>query len=269
MQLNHFLVCIYPYVNFFRRLPALLTLLGVLFGTLQPLQAADFKNLSAEDKEAVGEFVREYILDNPEIIFDALARYEFFMKQQLIANYAAKIDEYSEVLFNSPYAWAGGNLDGDISIIEFLDYRCGFCREAFELVNSVITSDGNIRYIVKEFPILGEDSYRSAQMALAIRELSGDTAYKVTHDYLMTLTEPISDKIINKIAKDNGILPQELTQVADSDIVTEAINETYTLANIFEINGTPTFIIGNSIYRGFLGIDELEKAVELARSKQY
>jgi protein-disulfide isomerase len=84
----------------------------------------------------------------------------------------------ADAIFNSAADWAGGNPNGDVTVVEFVDYRCGYCRKAHDEVSQLVETDGNIRLVMKEFPILGEDSLTSARFAIAVRRLAGDDAYK-------------------------------------------------------------------------------------------
>ena len=106
--------------------------------------------------------------------------------------------------------FVGGNPNGDITLVEFMDYRCGYCRKAYSEVDELITTDGNIRFVVKEFPILGEASMLSAQFAIALRQLHGDEAYGRAHDALMTLRGEPTPETLSRVATDLGLDPQPI-----------------------------------------------------------
>ena len=142
--------------------PALTAL--ALLGT--PAQAFDVTQMSDAERAAFGAEIRAYILENPQLIIEAVN-----LLEQQQADAAAQTDltlvsENAEDLFNDGYSWVGGNPDGDITLVEFMDYRCGYCRRAMPEVAKLLAEDGNIRLIVKEFPILGEASMRSSRFAV-------------------------------------------------------------------------------------------------------
>ena len=147
-----------------------------------PAHAMDLTELTDAERAQFRAEVRAYLMENPEVILQAV---EQMQNRQAEAQMQADFDlvtANADEIFDDGYSWVGGNPDGDITLVEFLDYRCGYCRRAAEEVEQLIASDGNIRFIVKEFPILGEASVLSSRFALAVREVAGDDAYKAAHD---------------------------------------------------------------------------------------
>ena len=145
-----------------------------------------FTNLSDNDRLAIQAEIRAYILNNPEVIIEAVQNLENKKRQNQDEVNLSLIQSNYDELFNDNISWQGGNLNGDITIIEFLDYRCGYCRKAHEEVKKLIKSDGNIRLIIKEYPILGEKSTLSARLAISVLQKHGPEGYKIVHDKLMT-----------------------------------------------------------------------------------
>ena len=107
-------------------------------------------------------------------------------------------------LFADQASWVGGNPDGDITVVEFMDYRCGYCRKAYQEVEDLVKADGNIRLVLKEYPILGEDSVTSARFAIAVLQLHGNDAYKKAHDALITLRGAPDAETLGRLATDLG-----------------------------------------------------------------
>ena len=171
------------------------------------------------------------------------------------------LSQNKEFLFNDPNSWVGGNPDGDITIVEFIDYRCGYCRKAYDEINDLVQSDGNIRFIVKEFPILGEDSTASSRFAIAVKLLHGDAAYAAVHDELITLRGAPDAETLGRLATSLGHDPAALLAKMASDEVTQIIAANHAFAQAMNITGTPTFFVGDTILRGYLPQAEMAKIV--------
>jgi protein-disulfide isomerase len=137
----------------------------------------DLQSMTPDQREAFGEAVRDYLMENPQVIMEAVAVLEQRESQQQAEADVALVNSNAEALFDDGFSWVGGNPDGDVTIVEFIDYRCGYCRRAHPEVEELVASDGNIRLIVKEFPILGEASLVSSRFAVATHLVAGDEAY--------------------------------------------------------------------------------------------
>lgn len=122
-----------------------------------PAQAFDLSKLTEAERSALRDEVRSYLLDNPEVIMEAIEVLETRQQQAAAENDVDLIKANATAIFEDANSWVGGNPEGDITVVEFLDYRCGYCRKAYGEVEELVKSDGNIRFIVKEFPILGRD----------------------------------------------------------------------------------------------------------------
>mgnify|MGYP006213407919 CR=1 FL=1 len=125
---------------------------------------------------AFREEVRAYLIENPEVLIEAMNVLQDREAQTAAARDQQMLADNHDVIFNDGVSWVGGNPDGDITMVEFIDYRCGYCRKSYEEVEELVKSDGNIRFVVKEFPILGEASLLSSQFAISILQLHGPEA---------------------------------------------------------------------------------------------
>ena len=152
------------------------TALALALTLTAPAHAFDLSQMSDAEREAFRAEIRAYLLENPEVIMEAVAVLEQRDAEKQAQADVDLIAANANALFNDPSSWIGGNPDGDITMVEFVDYRCGYCRKAHDEVAELISSDGNIRFIVKEFPILGEASLTSSRFALAVRQIAGDDA---------------------------------------------------------------------------------------------
>ena len=229
--------------------------------------AMDINNLTNADRKVLQKEIRRYILENPDIIFEAAdivrkreAALEVQEDEELIQS------NFHEIFYDN-YSYVGGNPDGDITIVEFVDYKCGYCRKAAELVRELIAKDANIRFVVKEFPILGEASLVSSKFAIAVKNIGGPEKYKVAHDILLALTAEPTEIYLRRIAKELELNPEELFEAMQSDLVAQEIDQTGELAQKLQISGTPTFILGDQFLRGFVPLEILSKAIHSERTK--
>ena len=175
-----------------RILPAL----AIALGLATPVFADDdfdIGAMTAAEQLAFGEAVRAYLLENPEVIMDAVAVLERREAAEQVANDAALVATNHDALFNDPMSYTGGNVDGDVTFVEFVDYKCGYCRKAFPEVKALLSADGNIRIIYKEFPILGEESLLASRFAVSAKMVGGDAAYGPLHDALMTMRGNVTE----------------------------------------------------------------------------
>ncbi|MFN3578168.1 MAG: DsbA family protein, partial [Tabrizicola sp.] len=169
-------------------------------------------------------------------------------------------------IFNNPNDWVGGNPEGDLTLVEFMDYRCGYCRKAYEEVEQLIQTDGKIRFVVKEFPILGEASLISAQFAIAVRQLHGDEAYAKVHDALMTLRGEPTPETLARLAGDLGLDGQPILDRMDAPEVMQVIKDNHALADKMQITGTPAFVLKDMVMRGYAPLDVMRDFVADART---
>ncbi len=233
-----------------------------------PAQALDLNAMSDAEKEQFGQQVREYLLENPEVIIEAInileqrnALAEAQADQELVA---ANSDE----LFNDGYSWVGGNPDGDLTMVEFMDYRCGYCRRAVPEVAELLSEDGNIRLIIKEFPILGDASVMSSRFAIATKHVAGDDAYKQVHDALMEFGGEPTEVTLRRISDGLGLDSDAIIEAMNSDQVTDEINQTRELARRMNISGTPSFVLGTEMLRGYLTADQMIEIANVVRAEQ-
>ncbi|MGL4412643.1 DsbA family protein [Roseinatronobacter monicus] len=211
-----------------------------------------------------GEQVRSYLLQNPEVIFEAVAVFEQRNAEAQADMDSAILDANADALFNDPNSWVGGNVDGDITLVEFLDYRCGFCKRAHDEILELLEADTGIRLIVKEFPILGPESELASRFAVASLRLGGDDVYEQANDTLIRYDGPITPEFLDEVAAELGLDFDAVVAEMESAEVNEILAENRELAQRLQITGTPTFIMETEIIRGFVEADILlEVASEL------
>jgi protein-disulfide isomerase len=223
--------------------------------------AGGLGDMTDDERAAFRAEVRQYLLDNPQVLMEAMQVLQEQQDQLAATQEQTVLSENHDFLFNDPDSWVGGNPDGDITVVEFIDYRCGYCRKANEEVASLIQSDGNIRFVVKEFPILGDDSIASSRFAIAVRLLHGDDAYAAAHDALITLRGTPDAQTLSRLAEDMGLAPQPVIEMMNNDRVTSIIAANHAIAQQLNISGTPTFIVGGVLLRGYLPEEDMRKIV--------
>ncbi|WP_136645479.1 DsbA family protein [Tabrizicola sp. YIM 78059] len=243
-----------------RRLAAIAALAT---GLLVPPAVAEITDL---DRAALREEIRAYLLENPEVLIEAMNVLQTREQDAMAQRDLMLLAENADAIFASPDDWVGGNPDGDVTLVEFMDYRCGYCRKAYAEVAELVESDGNIRFVVKEFPILGEASLLSAQFAIAVRQLHGDAAYETVHDALIALRGEPNTETLSRLATDLGLDPQPILDRMGSEEVMAVIKANHALADTLEISGTPTFVLKNMMLRGYIPLDAMRNIVAEVRA---
>ena len=215
----------------------------------------------AQEKE-IGELVRKYLLTNPEILREAFGELER-RENEAKEKFAQKgIPDNAESLYKSKLSFVAGNAEGDITMVEFFDYNCGFCKRAFGDVLSILESDKNLRLVVKEFPILGPGSIFASKAAIASKEQG---KYWEFHVALMQSRGSLDEAKVISIAEKVGLDVDKLRADMNADRVTAEIDETYALANKLGVNGTPAFIIDDKLIPGAMGLQARQQQVASVR----
>ena len=242
--------------------------LGFLGAAAAPVAAFDIENMTDAERAAFGAEVREFLVSNPDVFLEVVQVLEQRRADEAVAAEIEMVQSNADALFNDGYSWIGGNPDGDVTIVEFLDYRCGFCKRAFPHVERLISTDGNIRIIVKEYPILGEASVMASRYAIATRNVEGDKAYKDVHDQMMALRGEVTEATLERISDDLGLDHDDIVVEMESPAIDEIIQANYALANALEIQGTPTFVMGERMVRGFVDLGQMQAIVADIRDGQ-
>lgn len=241
--------------------PALALTAGL---TALPAQAFDLDNMTEAERAAFQGEIRTYLLENPEVIMEAVAVLEERQANQQAQADEALVQANAEDLFNDEGSFVGGNPDGDITLVEFMDYRCGYCRRAAPEVADLLEFDGNIRLVIKEFPILGEQSVMASRFAVAVLQTQGDEAYRTVHDTLMAFGGDITEPALRRIAGDLDLPADEIMDHMDSKDVARVIDANHDLGRRLGISGTPSFVMEDQMLRGYLPLDEMQRvAAEL------
>ncbi len=232
-----------------------------------PASAFELDKMTDAEREQFRQEVRAYLLDNPEVLQEAIAVLQTREREAQTANDAALAQANTDALFNDGYSFVGGNPDGDITLVEFMDYRCGFCKRAFPEVAKLVSNDPNIRYVIKEFPILGEQSVLASRYAIATQQVAGDDVYEEVHNALMAFRGDITPASLERLGDTFGLDNAAITAAMESAEVEAVITKNRELAQKLQISGTPTFIFQDQMVRGYIPLAEMETLIAELREE--
>ena len=243
-------------------IPALNKFLFILIALIvfiAPVQATD--SFSIEQKEGIEGVVKDYILENPEILIEALDIYKL-RKEEEHNKHVEKILENNLDTLISTDAPSAGNPDGEIVVVEFFDYNCGWCRKALQDIQTIIKNDKDVRIVFKEMPLLGQASMLAAQWAMAAHKQGKYFEY---HVKLMEYRGTKDEDYLKKIAKKLNLNLEQMKKDVNSEEINALIMENMIIARQLAVNGTPAFIIDGKILPGYLGKDGLKRSIKDAR----
>ncbi|MDF3075100.1 MAG: hypothetical protein K0S54_2767 [Alphaproteobacteria bacterium] len=219
---------------------------------------------AAPDRAAIERIVRDYLLQNPEVLVEAMN--ELRRRQELAAGEASKqaIGEYKKELFEDAASPVGGNAKGDVTLVEFFDYHCGYCKQVHEPMLSLMREDKNLRVVYKEMPILAPESRIAAAGALAAQKQG---KYVEMHNALMSARGKLTKDRVLALAKEQKLDVARLEKDMETPEIQGAIDRNLKLAQAIGVDGTPAFIIGDQFAPGALPIEQLREMVAQARKK--
>jgi protein-disulfide isomerase len=212
--------------------------------------------------EQIEQIVREYLLREPEVIYEALQELQRRQTAEAESRQQAALADNRELIFDHPADPVGGNPEGDVTLVEFFDYRCAYCRRVVGAIRELVASDPGLRLVFKELPVLGPESVVAARAALASQRQGG---YMPFHFALMASTD-LSPEGIRATAAAVGLDPDQLEADMEAPEVQEIIDQNYRLASAVGIEGTPAFVIGDELIPGAVSHDRLVELVEEART---
>lgn len=222
------------------------------------------ETFSPAEREAIGSIVRDYLLDNPEVLEEAFTALQERRDAEERANRVAAVAENRDRLVDSAFQAEIGNPEGDVTVVEFFDYNCGYCRRAMEDILRLVEADDDVRVVFKEFPVLGESSIEAAQVSIAVNEVAPE-AYEEFHVRLMETDEPANARLALALVDEMGLPRAEIEAAMTAPVVQKTVEETYELANALGLTGTPSFVIGDEVIFGAVGYDTLVASVNEAR----
>lgn len=221
------------------------------------------KEEASYDKGEIEKIVREFLLENPDVVVEAIQNYQLKERERQELAFADELKNSAGELYGDAESPFAGNPDGDVTVVEFFDYNCGYCKKAAQDVIKLIETDKNVKVVFKEFPILSESSRDAARWALAANKQGKYFDY---HLALMTATGPKNEATLERLAEKVGLDVKQMKKDADSKEVRAQLEKTQALARKLGISGTPAFIIGDKLSPGYIRHDVMQKAVEDVRA---
>jgi protein-disulfide isomerase len=218
----------------------------------------------AMSREQIEQIVREYLLNNPEIIIEAVEGLEEKRRREAERERGATLSAKRDQVFNDPDAPVAGNPQGDVTLVEFFDYRCPYCKQVAPALTQLLKSDGNLRFVLKELPILGPDSVLASRAALAAH-MQGK--YLPMHERLLRHRGGYDDQAIARIAGEAGLDVARLKADMDKPEIGAILEKNRRLAQELAITGTPAFVIGDKVVPGAVDLETLKKLVAETRGR--
>ncbi len=220
--------------------------------------------MDAAQKAEIGEIIHDYLLAHPEVIDEAAAALQKKRDGELAEKQSQTIDKEAATIFDSEHQMVLGNPKGPITLVEFFDYNCTYCRRAVSDMTALLQANPDLRIVMKEFPILAPGSVEAARISVAVKDIAPDQYLKF-HTELFSRPGQASTQKALEVATDLGLDTDKLKAAANAGDVTAGLQEVHQLATDLGISGTPSYIIGKEIIPGAIGFDGLQAMVSAIR----
>ena len=219
-----------------------------------PARAQSFSDAQRGEIERI---VKDYLVAHPEVLQEAMSELEKRQSAAELEKQVAGVRQHKEVLFNSSHQVTLGNPKGDVTLVEFFDYNCGYCKRALSDMIDLMKDDGKLRVVLKEFPVLGPGSIEAAQVAVAVR-MQAPQKYLDFHQKLLGGRGPADKAHALAVAKDLGLDMARVEKDMASPEAKATIEENFRLAEEMCMNGTPSYVIGKQVVVGAVGLEGLK-----------
>jgi protein-disulfide isomerase len=218
------------------------------------------------DQQRLERIIRDYLTNNPQILVEMTTELDKRQAIEEASQQTKTISDNADAIFRSPVSHVAGNPNGDVSVVEFFDYNCPYCRRALHDVVKLINDDGKVRLVLKELPILSDDSVAAAKLALASNKQG---KYFEMHQKLLSEPGKADKEKALRIAKDLGLDTDQLQKDAEDPNIQKALDEAKDLAQKLSLKGTPLFLIGDRVIPGAPDdlFDQLKTKVAEVRQK--
>lgn len=217
------------------------------------------------EKAEMGTVIREYLIKNPEVLQEAIAVLEQRQHEAEAKARGQALANLKPLLIDSPRGVVVGNPKGDVTLVEFFDYNCGYCKKALSDLQELMKNDPNLRVVLKEFPVLGPGSVEAAQVAIAVR-LVAPEKYLAFHQKLLNSRGSVDRTKALAVAQEVGIDSAALQKAAASPELGATLDESMKLAEALALSGTPSYVVGDQVVIGAVGADKLKAAIAEARA---
>jgi protein-disulfide isomerase len=244
------------------RIVLILTFMLCVFFNSVFKQASAAESFSANQTKAIETIVHDYIVKNPDVLREAFFALEKQEKDRLQVSQKKALEDYSKLLTESDKQGVIGNPKGDVTLVLFFDYNCGYCKAAEPDIERLIKEDPKLRVVLKEFPILGSSSIEAA---LISAQLIKDPKYGEFHHVLISMKGEIDKSRALEVAKSLGLNTEKLDKGSKSEAARTVVEESYKLANALTINGTPGYVIGHDVFAGATSYENLKSSIDNVR----
>ena len=246
----------------------LASLLAAAAISVAGVTAASAQTFSEPQRGEIEKIVRDYLLKHPELLQDVMAELEKKQQTAEAEKARAAVKTHAEALFNSPRQVTLGNPQGDVTFVEFFDYNCGYCKRALDDMNALMAKDPKLKVVLKEFPVLGPGSTEAAKVAVAVRmQDKTGKKYLEFHQKLLTGRGQADRARALAVAKEVGLDMARLEKDLKSDEIDATLAESMKLAEALGLNGTPSYVIGNDVVVGAVGLAKLGEKIQAARQQ--
>jgi protein-disulfide isomerase len=236
---------------------------ALALATLVPAVAAGF---DAAQRSEIEKIIREYLIANPQVLQDVMMELEKRQAAMDSQRQLAAVRENSKELFSSSRQVVIGNPQGNVTMVEFFDYNCGYCKRAMDDMLTLLKNDRNLRIVLKEFPVLGPGSLEAAKVATAARtQDKTGKKYLDFHQRLMGGRGQADKARALAAAKDAGFDVAKIEKDLESEEVKASLQESFKLAQALGLNGTPSYVIGDKVIVGAVGLEALQEGINTAR----
>ena len=234
--------------------------------TVAAAPRSNAEEFSSSQRSEVERIVREYLIAHPEVLQEAMSELDKRQTAAQAEKHKAAIKQYSEALFSSPRQVVLGNPNGNVTFVEFFDYNCGYCKRAMDDMLTLLKDDPKLKVVLKEFPVLGPGSVEAAQVAVAVhmQDKTGKK-YLEFHQKLLGGRGEANKARALAVAKDIGLDMARLEKDIASPEVKASLQESFKLAEALGLNGTPSYVIGDNVVVGAVGLEALKEKVNTSR----
>jgi protein-disulfide isomerase len=224
------------------------------------------ESFSADQREEIAKIVKDYLLTHPEVMQDVMTELDKRQQAADAEKHRTAIVENKATLLSSPHQVVLGNPQGSVTMVEFFDYNCGYCKRAMSDMLTLIKTDGNLKFVLKEFPVLGEGSVEAARVAVAARmQDATGKKYVEFHQKLLGGRGGADKTRALAVAKEVGLDMSRLERDMGSDEVKQTIEENMKLAEALGVSGTPSYVVGEEVVVGAVGLDALREKIGAER----
>lgn len=227
-------------------------------------QAVSAESFSDAQRGEIETIIKNYLVSHPEVLEESMTELGKRQAAAEAAKHEASIAKNADAIFNSPRGVVLGNKDGDVTFVEFFDYNCGYCKRAMADMLDLLKSDSKLKVVLKEFPVLSQGSVEAAQVAVAVR-MQAPQKYLDFHQKLLGGRGPADKAHALAVAKDLGLDMSRIEKDMAGPEAKATIEENFKLAEDMGMNGTPSYVIGNKVVIGAIGLDGLKEKISNAR----